>query len=235
MATEPTQDSDVDGEEMLYRRNVAVNLKRWMIKRSENQSTLADKSGVGQTTIGRYLRSEVTANSYTLSKLADTLRISVSHITADSTRPSVDHNVINPAFGTNLEQGPKLVHVPLISWAQLGAWQMEKAQQLLAESSVACPVQCGPRTFAVRVRGVSMEPKFADGDVIFVDPDVPAIHGKRVIAQLDGEMVFRELVLDGDRRFLTMLNNNFPGNRFTELPPNAHIVGVVVGKWVPEN
>lgn len=234
MANDPTQETDVDAEELAYRRNVAVNLRRWMIKCGQNQSTLADLSGVGQSTIGRYLRSEVTANSYTLSKLADALNISVSHLTADSTRLGVDHNVINPALGQNLEHGPKLVHVPLISWSQLGAWQMEKAQQLLADGSVACPVQCGPKTFAVRVRGVSMEPKFADGDIIFVDPDVSATHGKRVIAQLEGEMVFRELVLDGDRRFLTMLNNNFPGNRFTELPPTAHIVGVVVGKWVPE-
>lgn len=234
MATEPQPESDCSLEEMAYRRLISANLKRCMQQRGENQTTLADKSGVGQSTVGRYLRCEATANSFTLKQLADALSVSVSRISVDSTRSGIEPNVIHPAFGSNLQDGPRLTQVPLISWAQLGAWQMEKASQLQADAWLPCPVPCGPKTFAVKVRGVSMEPKFLDGDVIFVDPDVTPKHGRRVIALVDGEMILRELVIDGDRRFLTWLNPNFPGNRLTELSPTAHIVGVIVGKWVTE-
>jgi SOS-response transcriptional repressor LexA len=231
MATEPHQETDGSPEEHEHRRVLAANLKRAMIERGENQSSLADKSGVGQSTIGRYLRAETTANSYILKQLADALQISVNRITSDSTRPGIEPNVINQAVGANVQDGPNLAYVPLIPWGQLGAWQMDKAQ---ADTWLPCPVPCGPKTFAVKVRGVSMEPKFFDGDVIFVDPDVIPKHGRRVIAKVDGEMIFRELIIDGDRRFLTWSNPNFPGNRLTELSPTAQIVGVIVGKWVPE-
>ena len=235
MANDPTSsDTEVAPSEMGYRQLISRNLKRLMMEKGENQSTLADKSGVGQTTIGRYIRCEATANSYTLKQLADALGVGISHIGTDSTHLSVDHNVNGLAHGSNIKQGLKTVLVPLISWMQLGAWQVEMAHQVQADAWLPCPVQCGPGTFAVKVRGVSMEPKFSDGDIIFVDPSATATHGRRVIAEVDGETVFRELVLDGSRRFLTMLNGNFPGNRFVELGPEDRIIGVIVGKWVPD-
>jgi SOS-response transcriptional repressor LexA len=230
MATEPHPETDGSPEEQEHRRVLAANLRRVMLERGENQSSLADKSGVGQSTIGRYLRAETTAASYTLKQLAEALKVSVSRILADSTRAGIDPTVINAPVG-NVQDVPTAAHVPLIPWGQLGAWQMDKA---VADTWLPCPVPCGPKTFAVKVCGVSMEPKFLDGDVIFVDPEVTPKHGRRVIAKVDNEMVFRELVIDGDRRFLTWLNPNFPGNRLTELAPTAQIVGVIVGKWVPE-
>lgn len=235
MANEPNPpDADVAPAEMAYRRVISLNLKRLMSEKGENQSSLADKSGVAQTTIGRYVRCEATANSFTLKLLADALNVGISHIGTDSTHFAVDHNVNGSAHGSNLKPGPKTVLVPLISWVQLGAWQVEKAHQVQAEAMLPCPVSCGQDTFAIKVRGVSMEPKFCDGDIIFVDPAVPPTHGKRIIVSVDDEMLFRELVVDGNRRFLTMLNTSLPGNRFTELRPQDRIIGVVVGKWVAE-
>lgn len=237
MANDPTQpDSEIAADEWAYRQLISRNLKRLMMEKGENQSTLAEKSGVGQTTIGRYVRCEATANSYTLKQLADAMNVGISHIGTDSTRFGVDPTVNGSAHGSNVKEGLKTVLVPLISWVQLGAWQVEKAHhQVEAEAWLPCPVPCGPVTFAVKVRGVSMEPKFADGDIIFVDPAGTVAHGKRVLASVNNEVVLRELVIDGNRRFLTLLNANFPGNRFTEVRPEDRIIGVVVGKWVPES
>ena len=73
----------------------------------------------------------------------------------------------------NAEAGPDVRSLrPLISWVQAGEWAEIAGNFALgdAEDLLPCPVRCSPDTFVLRVRGESMEPKFHDGDLIFVDP-----------------------------------------------------------------
>lgn len=138
----------------------------------------------------------------------------------------------------NVEQGPDIRGtVPLISWVQAGSWcgVVDNFAPGDAEDWMPCIKRVGPHAFALRVRGVSMEPKYQDGDIIFVDPDVAAEHGKNVIVRLDDaqEATFKNLVVEGSRRFLRPLNPDWP-EKMIEVNGNATICGVVVGKWVPE-
>jgi SOS-response transcriptional repressor LexA len=79
----------------------------------------------------------------------------------------------------NIEPGPDIRGaVPLISWVQAGDWSsiVDNFAPGDAEEWFPCPVSHGPRTYVLRVRGESMHnphvrPSFADGDLIFVDPD----------------------------------------------------------------
>ena len=68
-----------------------------------------------------------------------------------------------------------------------------------------------------------------------VDPDAAAEHGKNVVVRLDDEQeaTFKNLVVEGSRRFLRPLNPDWP-EKMIEVNGNATICGVVVGKWVPE-
>lgn len=138
----------------------------------------------------------------------------------------------------NVEPGPAIRgEVPLISWIQAGAWEsiVDNFQPGEAESWIPCIKRVGENAFALRVRGVSMEPKYQDGDIIFVDPDAAAEHGKNVVVRLDDdqEATFKNLVVEGSRRFLRPLNPDWP-EKMIEVNGNATICGVVVGKWVSE-
>lgn len=144
-----------------------------------------------------------------------------------------------PLVGDNIEPGPDIKgKIPLISWVQAGNWvEVVKAfSREDAEDWVLAPRRMSGQAFALRVRGVSMEPRYRDGDVIYVDPDIRAEHGKRVIVRLDDEReaTFKELVIEGDRKFLKPLNPDWPGPKLIPINGNATIVGVVVGTWVPE-
>lgn len=128
--------------------------------------------------------------------------------------------------------------VPLISWVQAGHWTeaVDPYSPGDAVEYLPCPTSHGPHTFALTVRGVSMEPKFQDGDVIYVDPSVEAINNSLVIVKLvdSGEVTFKQLVVDGEppfeKRRLRALNTDWePG--FIPINGNAEIVGVVIGKW----
>jgi len=54
--------------------------------------------------------------------------------------------------------------------------------------------------YALRVLGDSMEPEFADGCVIIVDPGGAPRDGSYVIVEFAGDVFFRQLVVEGERR-----------------------------------
>jgi SOS-response transcriptional repressor LexA len=131
---------------------------------------------------------------------------------------------------------PMQGQVPLISWVQAGALAEVIDNFAPGDADVwhACPRRHGPHTFALRVRGISMEPKFQDGDIIFVDPDVAAEHGRNVVVRFEDskEATFKQLLIEGEHQYLRALNPDWPGPRLIEIDASATICGVVIGKFV---
>ena len=79
------------------------------------------------------------------------------------------------------------------------------------------------------------KPSYADGDIIFVDPELAAQAGDRVVVRFDEkeEATFKQLMEEDGRRYLKALNPDWKP-RYIEINGNATICGVVIGKWVPE-
>lgn len=79
--------------------------------------------------------------------------------------------------------------------------------------------------YALSVIGDSMMPEFWDGCVVIVDPAHAATDQAFVIAEVNGEPVFRQLVIEAGRRFLKPLNPAYPT---VEWMPPYNLRGVVV-------
>ena len=93
------------------------------------------------------------------------------------------------------------------------------------------PDSCsGAEPFALMVLGDSMEPEFAEGDVIIVEPEGLANDGSYVLAQHADEWIFRQLVRHGDGWLLRPLNPAYPAAAIADLSP---VRGVVVQKSKP--
>jgi SOS-response transcriptional repressor LexA len=121
---------------------------------------------------------------------------------------------------------------PLISWVQAGDWADIVTDGLPAHAAQEwhpCGVRCGPRTFVLRVQGQSMEPRFTEGELIFVDPDAEARNGSFVVVRLDDahQATFKQLIIEGDRRYLRPLNDRWP-DPIIEINGRATLCGVVV-------
>ena len=134
----------------------------------------------------------------------------------------------------NAYLGPDLRStLPLISWVQAGEWYeiSESFVPQYGAELLPCPVKCSPESFVLRVRGTSMEPKFHEGDLIFVDPNACADHGKYVVVRLDlsNEATFKQLIIEEGRQYLKALNPDWP-NRIIEVDEEASICGVIVFK-----
>jgi SOS-response transcriptional repressor LexA len=135
---------------------------------------------------------------------------------------------------TSTDTGAEIITLcPLISWAQAGAWLdiADDFEVRQAEDLLPCPVRCSQRTFILCVKGASMEPKFLNGDFVFVDPGAMADSGNYVIVQLEDadESTFKQLIHEGGRTYLKALNPDWP-DRIIEINENARICGVVVFK-----
>lgn len=129
---------------------------------------------------------------------------------------------------SNTEPGPSLHgSVPLISWIQAGAWSDVIDNLAPGEGErIATTYHARPHTYALRVKGDSMEPRFPNGSILIVEPDENPEPGKFVIVRQNGgtEAVFKQLVQDGGTLYLKPLNDRYP---ILQLRPDAVFCGVV--------
>lgn len=182
-----------------------------------------------------------------LAKAANVSRAAVAQWESDETKHIRPENLfrIAPLLGcsaqwlatgeeapepSNTTPGPSLrPAVPLISWVQAGNWTEchDPYPPGVADEWVNPSTRVSACAFALSVRGDSMEPEFAEGATIIVDPAIEAGHGSFVIVRLDDaqEATFKQLVVDGGSRFLKPLNERYP---IIPINGNATIVGVVV-------
>jgi DNA polymerase V len=84
--------------------------------------------------------------------------------------------------------------------------------------------------FALMVLGDSMEPEFLEGEVILIEPEGLATDGSFVLAQLDGEWIFRQLARHAGGWRLQALNPAYPA---ADIPDLAAVKGVIIQKSKP--
>ena len=84
--------------------------------------------------------------------------------------------------------------------------------------------------FALMVLGDSMEPEFVEGEVILIEPEGLATDGSYVLAQLNGEWIFRQLSRQGAGWRLQALNPAYPA---ADIPDLGAVKGVIIQKSKP--
>ena len=108
--------------------------------------------------------------------------------------------------------------VPLLRWDQIDQMvaREEPPRLIHAEALLETDVP-GKRTFAVQVRDNSMQPLFSEGEIIFVNPDLPGEPGQYVVVESeDGRpegALLRQLKDIGGQAILHPLNR-----RYEDLP-----------------
>lgn len=205
------------------RNQISARLRQAMNAhpRLNKQDPLSKASGVGQTTIGRILRSEVDVRSDTLNRIADALGVDVNYFWGSNSG--------------NVTEGPdrrSVRQAPVISWIEAGAWS--EAQDLYhpgdGEDWEDVPPGTSSNAFWLRVVGDSMTAptgtSIPEGSLILVDPGIDPAPGRLVVAKLTetDEVTFKRLVSDGGRYYLKPLNPAYP---VIPIESECAVVGVV--------
>ena len=108
--------------------------------------------------------------------------------------------------------------VPLLRWDQIDLMivRQEPPRLIHAETLIETDVP-GKRTFALQIRGDSMQPLFSEGEIMFVDPDLPTEPDHYVLVESeDGRpesLFIRQLKEIGGQAILHPLNR-----RYEDLP-----------------
>jgi SOS-response transcriptional repressor LexA len=112
----------------------------------------------------------------------------------------------------------ELRKVPLLRWDETDQLinSTELPHVIHAEAMLETDV-IGKRTFAVQVRDDSMQPFFSEGEIIFINPDLPVESGHYIVVEHeDGrpqEALLRQLKDIGGQAILHALNR-----RYADLP-----------------
>lgn len=192
-------------------KNLGQRIKQLRQKQGLTQTELGNMLGVASGNISRYESGVNNPDMKKLHQLADILKVPVSDLFTQG----------------SLEHGPKIKgSVPLISWVQAGNWHTVDDPLTPGEGErIITTYRAKASTFALRVRGDSMEPKFPDGAIIIVEPEEIAQHNSYVIVRQNGdEATFKQLLIDGSQRLLRPLNPRYP---IMEMKDDAVICGVV--------
>ena len=214
--------------------------KQSRIKLGVTQDELAKMVGVSQTAINK-IEIGSTLKPRDILKLATKLKVSPHWLLTGENLDPVNNYVQDLSLSVDeaykqYNKSPLLV--PLISWVQAGSWSevIDNFQPGEADERYPCPEKHSENTFALKVIGESMFPDFIPGEIIYVDPNVKAESGSCVVIRQNGdtEATFKQLMMDGSKKYLKALNPNWP-NPIIEMLPDATICGVVIGSYRKRN
>lgn len=180
-----------------------------------SRQDLARASKVGYSTIAEIENEGISASGKT-PKLTSVLNINAQWLASGE----------GPRELSNVAPGPAIRGtVPLISWVQAGDFtEVYDPLQPGEGERIPTTAPIHEHTFALRVHGDSMSPRFPEGMLLVVEPDREPHPGDFVIAKNGGDATFKQYVKDGGDYLLKPLNPQYP----TKPLAGSRIIGVVV-------
>lgn len=187
-----------------------------------SQVKLGEMAGLDQTVISKLERGDVQETAR-VAELAHALQCDALWLATGRGRPERGSAAMQPALTDIAYKGK----VPLISYVAAGHWHeaVDNYTPGSADEWIDTTVPIKRHTYALRVEGDSMEPRFPSGAIIIVEPEAEAKSGSFVIARQNGtDATFKQLILDGGVWFLKPVNPRYP---LMQLGEDAVICGVV--------
>lgn len=192
------------------------------------QADFAKAIGRSPSVVWQYLSGHRTIGEKFARHVERKLNLPTNYLDRTSASIAAEMESVQPSIDANVSEGPEIKgKVPLISWVQAGSAQeaIDLFQPGVADEWVPTSAPIREHTYALRIEGDSMSPKFQPGMQIIVEPDMPCENGSYVIAKnQDGETTFKRLVKDAGVWLLKPENSQYPTLR---LDDGYSIIGVV--------
>lgn len=186
-------------------KKLSTNLKALMGEMGISESELARRTGVGQPVVHRIASGETdNPKAATLSPLANFFAISISQLIGDEPLPKGRiPGTYNPGI-----HGWK--QIPLLGWEQSLEWPNLKNQPDLTQS-ISSDLLLSEHAFALKVSDNTMEPRFPEGTLLIIDPEVKATNRDFAVVHIEGQKTptFKQILMDGTVFYLKPLNPDF--------------------------
>jgi SOS-response transcriptional repressor LexA len=171
----------------------AERLRFWRVSHNYTQAEAAKQLGIDRSYLSQVERGRSPGNS-----------LRTRFLIIEKSSLSNGHGNVAAAYG--------LRKLPVLSWAQAG--QATDFDEIPRDWDEMVPSDVSDeRAFGVRLRGDSMEPRFADGDIAILLPSIPATNGEIVVANLRDEGILCKIMhvqLDKNLIKLSSYNPAYP-------------------------
>lgn len=237
---------------MAENKIIAQQIKLLRAKMGWTQEQLADKMGVSKQSVSNWETGFKVPRMGELQKLSDIFKVNIGYITDgevkfpnfelriatiinkldDSHKDKVlsyaerqleeQNNILKFPDRINEDNNNTVLNYGYVS-AGTGEYMIDnQPEEITVHGGIPADYD-----FAVTINGDSMEPMFADGQVIFVRNTVEAISGQIVIAELNGDAYVKKLQADESSCRLVSLNSKYKPINIDE-DDDFKVVGVVV-------
>lgn len=205
--------------------------------RKVSQTELAKQSGVTKQAVSQWFSGKTAKiDGDILFKAAKYLDVRPEWLAGTGGDMRNKQKEERPSFDANVSEAqmPKQKLVPLISWVQAGSWSNDQTD--FGEIELVTSVfDTGENGYALTVEGESMMPRYMPRDIIYINPDIEPIVGRRVIASCNNNgKTFKELATDESGRLVLKALNADWHPRYIPVDDECQIIGVVVGSIRPE-
>ena len=180
-------------------------LKGLMAELGINESELARRTGIGQPVVHRICSGETdNPKVATLSPIANFFAISISQLIGDEPlSPERIPGTFNPDA-----QGWR--QIPLLAWNQVLHWP-NLTEKLAPLPTISTDIELGQHAYAVSTRDTTMEPRFPEGTILLIDPNLTPNSLDFAIVHVEGYDLpnFKQVLIDGGHTILKPLNTDF--------------------------
>lgn len=195
------------------------------------QYDLAEKMGIAQGTVARYLNKKREPSIETIAEMMKVVRLESMTLTPDGMIDYPDHVIANI---TPIDIQPTYQNkFPVLSAVQAGQWTEACEPYTLDEIDEwhETTVRTSERCFWLRVQGDSMTSpvgtSIPEGMLVLVDTEREHENGSLVVAKLTdvNEATFKKYVRDAGQEYLKPLNPNYT---MVPINGNCRVIGVAV-------
>lgn len=246
-----------DAELAIY---IGEKIKEYRKLKGLTQKDLAEKIGMGDTTIANYEKGFRTPKKNTLFKLANAFDISIDDLFPPIHSPSAATPASDTAraISETVERLEEPRRVIVLDTAKTQLREQKRAQTELPEpirlysydyydqpasagtgqylnevpvEQIELPVDIDA-DFVVPIYGDSMEPEYHSGDYVFIRLSVDLSDGDIGVFEYYGDAYIKQLIINEDGAFLHSFNSDYD-----DIPIDSNsdfrIIGEVVGNFVP--
>jgi SOS-response transcriptional repressor LexA len=202
----------------MKKTKLAATLKYLLQNSNLSESELARQTGVCQPVIHRLASGETDNPKIdSLRPIAKFFSISVDQLIGDLPISSE---------GTVFHVEQELFNLPLITLNQAISWP-QKRNEFSITTHVQTDIEITESAYAIRLKDSTMYPMFPDGTLLIIEPNHAYEHRDFVVVFLKDEnrAIFKQLLIDGSRRYLKSINKDYPS---ISLTANDKILGVML-------
>tara|TARA_R110000868_G_scaffold380784_4_gene647043 strand:- start:35004 stop:35651 length:648 start_codon:yes stop_codon:yes gene_type:complete len=202
--------------------NLNSILRQLMAEVHITEAELARKTDIPQPTLHRILSGATKSpRGASLAPLANFFSVTINQLLGEDPLPE------DRVPGTYNPRIHGWKSIPMISLQEAANWSKMKEKMDNWDSWTSTDLHVSDESFAVRVKGDSMAPRFPEDTILVIDPEQASQDRDFVVSVLEDQntAIFKQLLVDGEDRYLKSLNGEY---RTIHLTGDYTIVGALM-------